>query len=171
MKLNKNSNLSKIYRWFYNQYNMPSNLCLYFWKLVFMFVFILPSAILSLPYIVYKKFGRNSHDLLFGLFGWVLLWLVFCVLTALSSLFIHYEEHPLILSISVIGWVATAVFSLAGLAVFFVNLRDEYIEKRAWGYQEEKRPNIISEFIKAKRNKYCPQITWEDELKPQTKTN
>ena len=27
--------------------------------------------------------------------------------------------------------------------------------------QEEKKPSIVIEFVKAKYNKYCPQIDWE----------
>jgi len=169
MKLNKNSNLSKIYRWFYNQCNMPSNLCLYFWKLVFMFVFILPSAILSLPYTVYEKFNKNSHNPILGLFGWFLLYLAFCVLAALSSIFVSYNKDSLMFDSSMTGWLVIIVFLVVRFRFYIIYLRDRYIKKRASNHKEHS--NIILEFVKAKQNNVCPQITWEDELKPQTKTN
>ena len=165
MNLNRNSNLSKIYRWFYNEWRMPSNLCPYFWKLVLMFVLILPSAILSLPHTAYQKFDRDSHNPIFGLFGWGVLWIVFCVLVAISSLFIHYDKHSFMLCSSVTGWMTMMLLSLTGLVLSIIHLREKYIEKRAQNHCEEEPSNIISEFIKAKRNKYCPQITWKDEPK------
>jgi acyl-homoserine lactone acylase PvdQ len=52
MKLNINSTSAQLYRWFYATEQMPQSLCPYFWKLVLMWVFILPYTILSLPVIL-----------------------------------------------------------------------------------------------------------------------
>ena len=52
MKLNINSTSAQLYRWFYATTTMPQSLCPYFWKLVIMWLLILPYSILSLPVIL-----------------------------------------------------------------------------------------------------------------------
>jgi hypothetical protein len=82
MNLNQNSIPAKLYRWFYqkNQYEMPTNLCPYFWQLVVMWIFILPCALLSLPANIFYFFSKDSeyeakeNNWLFGIILWIVLY-------------------------------------------------------------------------------------------------
>jgi hypothetical protein len=62
MELNLNSLTAKLYRWFYNQYEMPNSLCPYFWKMIIMYVFIIPYSIISLPQIIFELITKERSE-------------------------------------------------------------------------------------------------------------
>jgi hypothetical protein len=78
---------------------------------------------------------------------------------------------------SIVFWLFLIVVALYhGIKRLFIRIKEGgklYDERgfRYYGYDseghriyyKEKKPNILAEFIKAKYNKYCPKIEWNDE--------
>jgi apolipoprotein N-acyltransferase len=66
-----------------------------------------------------------------------------------------------------IGWLAAIIFGSIALFKWikekWENRHVKYDENgyRIWTKPEAKQPSIITEFIKAKYNKYCPKIDWD----------
>lgn len=160
MELKENSVLSKIYRWFYGLNYMPNNLCEYFWRLVFMFVFIMPSAILSFPYNIIQYVSNkrsnfklpNNNTPLNGVVIWFGLLLISCILVAISLFFNTYETGSNLDTMSKIGIALLVGGSLLFIVIGIVNLIHSNVTSKS---------NIVVEFVKAKKNKYCPKIDWK----------
>lgn len=72
-----------------------------------------------------------------------------------------------VLGVGFIGWLATIVFGAIFLFKWtkqkWENRNVKYDEDgyRIWTKPEVKQPSIITEFVKAKYNKYCPKIDWD----------
>jgi len=162
MNLNQNSISAKLYRWFYDKakHQMPTNLCPYFWKLMIMWIFIIPSAILSLPSNIYFSFDKRhygqskTNNPWIGLVFWGLLFIIQCIIIALSFFFVSYEEDSYFHISGFMGFVF--ILTIIGILIIFWY---ETVFKNK--EEKEKKPNIILEFIKAKYNKLCPRITWD----------
>ena len=184
MKLNHNSLSARLYRWFYITDHMPPTLCPYFWKLVLMWILILPYSFLCLPLIIVKQDEEILEWRVRPIFGVVLYGVVFVTFLALFPLtyFIWglFEVKSVFLQWQVAGmliWVIIIVYAIVWAIVKLNSRRKlarrrrqlEYIWNDKGDYvlnpdyvHYEPRPNIIVEFIKAKYNKYCPKIDWED---------
>jgi hypothetical protein len=175
MKLSKNSISAKLYQWFYLTNNLPNNLCPYFWKLLLMYVLIIPYFIVSLPclisdykeYFDSKKYYWQSFNERFfvGLAFYFILFIIFLMLTALSHIFINYTKDSLFFYFSMVGFC----FWLLGIVFLIIHLITSISNKIKYRRNlindddddNEKKPNIVIEFIKAKYNNYCPKIDWE----------
>jgi hypothetical protein len=175
MKLNINSVSARLYRWFYSTHKMPENLCPYFWKLVLMWVFILPYSLLSLPTIIMdwkesdiKTTGERMGT---GVVAWLILFILICMLSVFGVFFMKFpnEKSPwwTMLTIGLICWGATIVIASLELIKFSIkkwkNRHIKYDKDgyRIWEPVKEKQDSIIIEFVKAKSNKYCPRIDWK----------
>jgi glucan phosphoethanolaminetransferase (alkaline phosphatase superfamily) len=174
MKLNINSKTAQLYRWFYGTSRMPESLCPYFWKLALMWFFIVPYTILSLPVILmdlkdpeHRTTGERAG---FGFIIWFILFMLICMLSWIGVFFAEPVKDSVwmyILSIGLLGWVAAIIFG--GIALFkwskekWENRHIKYDSDgyRIWDEPIEKQPSIITEFVKAKYNKYCPKIDWK----------
>jgi hypothetical protein len=138
---------------------LPPNLCPYFWKLVLAIV-TLPITVFSFPFTNNRSFGDR-----FGNFFAI----VFCELfTAAVGLLVS----------SLFGWVDPngpvnlknlGIANVVGLSVFAIVAVVGYIghlisskKENSKSIVKEKKPSIIIEYIKAKKNKHCPMIEWED---------
>lgn len=189
MKANKNGVNARLYRWFYMKKDMPNTLCPYFWKLVIMWIFILPVSILCLPMTISNKITGDSDSqkidewfpriianlLLYGIFYFAIA-MVFSISYFVWGIF---PEKTFYRSFQLAGFMGWGVSIIAGIALGITYVITKTREKKArrarqyiWDengdyvlnpeYVEyEPRPNIIIEFIKAKYNKYCPKIDWE----------
>jgi hypothetical protein len=173
MKLNINSTSAQLYRWFYATQQMPESLCPYFWKLVLMWVFIVPYTILSLPVILMDRkdlerrtTGERAGT---GVIIWFILFMLISMLSWIGLFFVTPVKDSAymdILAAGGIGWLFSIVI---GALEGYKALKDwnyrrkiKYNEDgyRIWDEPTEKHPSIIKEFIKAKYNKYCPKIDW-----------
>ena len=157
MNLDKNSNLARLYRWFYCTDDMPGNLCAYFWRLVIMIILVVPSFIVSLPYVIvsyFKEEADNENNILVGIFIYIGLYLLFALGVSVSFIFINYEKDSFMYITSFIG-IAVVVSTILALSLSY---RDKYLRRRK---TKKKDPNLIKEFIRAKKNKYCPRIDWD----------
>lgn len=183
MNLNFNSLSARLYRWFYNKEVMPDNLCPYFWKLVLMWLLILPYVGLTLPVQITTKFRQKSIS------ETIAYTTIFTIITFLSGVILILPIYMIIgsgnrmidtfLPGSLIAWGAILSFGLVSFIAYLVEkykerkngnkMYDEYGEV-FYGYDSSgfriyyptKKPNILFEFVKAKYNKYCPKITWNN---------
>lgn len=174
MKLNINSISANLYRWFYATSKMPQTLCPYFWKLILMWVFILPYTILSLPVILmarkdteHRSTGERAG---IGVIIWFILFMLGCMLSYVGLFWANPKKDTFFLftlTVGFIGWALTIIFSAVGLFKWtkekLENRHIRYDEDgyRIWDPVKEKQPSIIKEFVKAKYHKYCPKIDWK----------
>lgn len=160
MQLSSTSTSARLYKWFYDTSRLPSNLCPYFWKQLFMWLAIIPYSILCLPTILIERFKRGpAHESrIVGSIGiYMILFLAFTVGVFAADFYFHFKVGTAWHSFSGVGFFVSAVLlMLATFAVCAVTL-DKVIDSEV--------SNVTSEFIKAKYNKYCPQIEWKEAKK------
>ena len=166
MKLNKNSISAKLFRWFYETKELPTNLCPYFWKLVVAYLFAIPLFIISLPYVIINKpsliesFGNRIWG---GFIYWVMLFVLIATLSPIMLFWYTPVKDSLLISLIGCGFLLWVVGLLFG-AIKFIQYLNEKSLKRIWQSEnlqkKEKRTNIIVEMVKATYYKYCPKIDW-----------
>jgi hypothetical protein len=179
MKLNLNSTIAKLYRWVFATSEMPKSLCPYFWKLFLMWVILIPYTILSAPYMVMNRKRRfdgelergtdflekpGSGFLIYGALG-LLLMMIFSI----SIFWIKFPDDSLPETFQIIGIMLWCVVIISGLVYLFKTLKEKWNNRnirydengyRIWEPVEPKSDPVISTFIKATYNKYCPRIEW-----------
>jgi len=67
MNLSSTTLVARLYRWFYNQDKMPTNLCPYFWRLVLMWILIIPLSLLSFIGLFLTRFDKTTWGERIGL--------------------------------------------------------------------------------------------------------
>jgi hypothetical protein len=161
MKASTNSWHARLYKWTYDS-ELSSSLCPYFWKILIAVLWFIPSVILSIPIIVLDKVQKSTVTLdpqernILGFVIWLLS--IGCtialigVITMFGAIFGLVAWNSLSMAVALLICVAMPV-----LFIMCLIRRSEY--------RSEKKPNIFTEFIKAKYNNYCPKIDWKDEAK------
>lgn len=179
MTLDQNSTTVKLYKWFYgvseNQ-GLPNNLCPYFWKVVLMYLTIIPYTVFSIPVVIYdlldKQYtnGDRSVGARLGISAgvYIAIWFATCAITSIIGLFVHIEPKTFWEFCQFMGYMIWAATIIAG-TIHGVDCLREYITKddsyfdqnqKKWVTKKAK-VNMTAEFIKAKYNKYCPKIDWK----------
>jgi hypothetical protein len=169
MTLNLDSVSARLYRWFYDKEQMPDNLCPYFWKLVLMWLMILPYMVVTLPVQIRTKFRQKPIDETIAYTIGVYILLAMLVIYSILPIHLFFGVDGWFIDGALPGsaglWTVTIALGIFGLIEF---LRKKYKKSKrmydSYGrkiYYPIKKPNIIVEFIKAKYNKYCPKITWD----------
>lgn len=182
MTLNLDSVSARLYRWFYDKEQMPDNLCPYFWKLVLMWLMILPYMVVTLPVQIRTKFRQKPIDETIAYTIAAYLLLAMLVIYSILPIHLFFGVDGWFIDGALPGsaglWAVTIALSIYGLIDFLYKkfkkskwskkMYDEYghvyYGYDSYGrkiYYPIKKPNIIVEFIKAKYNKYCPKITWD----------
>lgn len=157
MKIKRTSWHAKFYKAIYVANTLPTNLCPYFWKLVL--------AVITLPITSVSFLGRCRS------FGDRFAWLV-------AAFFIELVIFAVGLPFSIwlgfisadnqINWhdffIANGMGIAGCAAIALIGYLCEMLSKRNYktAKVKEKQPNILVEFVKAKKNKHCPMIEWED---------
>ena len=169
MKLNKNSFSPKFYKWFYETSILPTNFCPYFKKLLLAWVlvalFAVPAMVLLIPTLFIGIFVKDALNMLkknkfgailAGFLMYVVLLVLMCIVLFFLVVFgvMQYVEGSDMAELQMLG----CFFSLLGFGAGIVYLAKYLGELKR---TKVKQPNILSEFIKAKYNKYCPKIDWE----------
>lgn len=151
MKLNINSRSARLYRWFYGSKDMPQNLCLYFWKLVTMYVFLLPFTIVTLPYMIIFSKGEPEPEpdiflrIIFSLSMWFIMFICIVMMSPILLLFgetINGSYKNLFIGAFIMYLFVGVLFLNAGISKL------------------KNRSCIITEYVKAKFYKFCPKIDW-----------
>ncbi len=152
---------------------MPQNLCPYFWKLVFMYIFIIPYSIIVLPSIIMKDPDGNDVRFATSIIIWMAISLGFLAIYAPITWMIWGlgPKDTLFGSLQFGGfmiWVVGIVLLGIWGAITYANRKKN--QKYIWSedeYEYIENPNyrpsfftITKEFIKAKYNRYCPKIDW-----------
>ena len=171
MKLDKNSRAARLYRWFYcvNEYNMPKSLCPYAWKLLLMWILIVPYTLFSLPFQIKNKFQTEPIPLVLKSAFAINCFILIASLMALglstlafgmpdSLLMQNLANAGLFLSLSVGVNICVIILLVIGMRAIDVLSQYIYTSKRT---PRESQASVVKEFIKAKINKYCPKIDWE----------
>jgi hypothetical protein len=179
MKLNSNSISSKLYRWFYGTNDLPNNLCPYFWKLVFAWFIVIPYSLFCVPFILMELFDKNykftdnstGKRIGYSLLTYSLLFFVGCMLSSIVWFFIQPEKGSFYNFMGALGfllWVASIIIGVVegykAYKEWNYNRKIKYDENgyRIWNQPKEEKTYLVVEFVKAKYNKYCPKIEWND---------
>ena len=174
MKLSKNSWHARLNTYIFGEYYTRSVdcLCPYFWGTIL--------AILCLPlwlighgigYIIenFPETGWHAPKLnmsydtkqkIGNIVGYG--FLVFIAVIAIIGLTMAIIEYGII---HVVFWIGIGIGFICGFIVFasaMFWIKEKYDDWRS-DHPKEHKPNLLVEFIKAKKNKHCPLITWEEE--------
>lgn len=180
MKLNSNSISSKLYRWFYGTNVLPNNLCPYFWKLVLAWLVLIPYSLVCLPSIIMeiadKDYRYNDVStgkrIGIGALAYILIFFVGCMLSSIGWFFVLPTKdsfYGFVGTVGILLWVAVIVVSVIegfkALKEWNYNRKIKYDENgwRIYDSHKEEKTYLVVEFVKAKYNKYCPKIEWNDD--------
>jgi len=180
MKLNANSLNAKLYCWFYGvgSYQLPNNLCPYFWKLVLAWILVLPYGLLCTPFILthelFSKSYRNGDNKFGERIGistimYMMLFVLFALGVAVGALFTTYVKGGLFYKVlpgGILFWLLFFCVGIYhGIKALVEKLREtkKVYDENGYRIYPEKKPNLAVEFVKAKYNRYCPKITWTTE--------
>lgn len=103
------------------------------------------------------------------LYFWQVVWSVLtttvavCIMTILAALFLYMMAMPVLAFLGVVtpgGYICVILWVVVLAGIFEDQIKNKY---RDWQFREKKErkesePNILSEWIKAKKNKVCPTI-------------
>ena len=168
MNLNYNSVSSKIYRDFYNTQVMPESLCPYFWALLLA----IPVSIILAPFhlpgrVISNKLVENSNFFiksLCGIIAYILIFSILSIIVFILSAFTVFYKGSLLYDMYTIGllWIFSLIVFIIVAVIFELVDRIKYARRFNKSTRNTESDNIIKEFIKAKYNKHCPKITWNE---------
>jgi hypothetical protein len=113
-------------------------------------------AIITLPRLIWGEYykNRDSIELISISSIWIGLWLVYAYIygayDVFSGKFFRSKEAGVAGAIFLIFTLIAIIFGIAFLY--------DFIKKK----RKNKKPSILREFIKAKKERYCPKIEWEE---------
>jgi hypothetical protein len=142
---------------------MPESLCPYFWKLLFMWVFIIPYSVVVIPVTpITKKDSFSDTYTMFERFWaslliWSMAFTMICMVAPIPLFFVDKLNRMMgvIAATGLIGWGLLVIITIVKLIVYSAE------KARDRRYNIQRQDSIIKEFVKAKYNKDCPKITWE----------
>lgn len=162
MKASRKSLHAWLYKFTYTS-DLPKNLCPYFWKLLWAIVVFIPNAIIQLSARIVDLFEKSKyghdcrefrHD---GGFAWCIGILIGIYIDStyhwIRAMIRCYSYDQ---ALANTGMVANMLIFL-GLLLILGAMREENSS-----IKKAKKPSIIGEFIRAKYNKICPKIDWEE---------
>lgn len=158
MKLNKNSWLAKYVLWFTLRNNLPKDLCSYFWTSLstvilapLMLLVWIPEIIISYVFSeeIYDWEDRGNKTFAFYFISGIVF-----------TLGVLIYKWPII-TISIILGLAILIFAIVKMVRYFQDRKYDNLQHDERG-RVIRKPNIIVEFVKAKKKKYCPIIEWEE---------
>lgn len=161
MKLNKERLDIRMYTWIYTttKYDLPNNLCSFFWLYLLMWplalihiTFLLPSVLLE----IYNKENLSiSNRLATSFFSYVLMLFLTSMIYGPIAYFLGYidRKNPWFIMGEALWF--TGIVLVIGFGIY--KLQKWISSKKV---KKEKTPSIIVEYIKAKKDKYCPKIDW-----------
>lgn len=148
MTLKKSSWYYKLvnYMWEYTTYSF----CKFFWILVLSILLIVPFYIFALPTFIISYFSKEKLLLwmraVVGFFTYIALWMIF------SMIFVWFNRSIVnINSAAIVGYCLSLLILLIYLKEIWSNIH--------W---KSNKPSLFSTYIKAKKQKICPIIKWED---------
>lgn len=182
MKLKTNSLNAKLYCWFYgkDKYNLPNNLCPYFWKLVLAWVLVAPYSLFCTLYILTYEVFDNKYEngdhktgerLGISVLFYGIIFILFLMINVIVRVFVDYDPNSNfsnLLGPGIMIWVIVICVGVyEGVNALVKHIKQSRIKYDKDGYRiypeaKEKKPNLIIEFVRAKYGKYCPKIDWKE---------
>ncbi|QQG32184.1 hypothetical protein CkP1_0107 [Citrobacter phage CkP1] len=152
MNINENAWHVKVYDFFYSRFDRPKSLCPYFWKTF-------GAVLFSVAIIVWFAF-------MFTFLGYTLI-----IDSGISTFGIFTYPISFLIGATIIAVIMGVGF---GAVYLFFKLKDKIkdaLYKRRWNKINAKcspdyvepEPNLLVEFIKAKKEKICPTIKFTKE--------
>lgn len=157
MQLNENSWHARLYKVMHEYPKLPENLCNYFWKLV-LIVLTLPLYFPGLLIRIRKdtRDTTRGSGLIVG--GLIINAILFSLSACVYS--IHTEKNlSLLLSIIIVFIGIPAAIALLLAVVYLIDSGVKEIQNKK--QDENSIVKITSEYIKAKKENYCPRIEWK----------
>ncbi|AKU43750.1 membrane protein [Citrobacter phage Merlin] len=159
MNINEKSWHCRLHDFAFDKYSRPRSLCPYFWKVVF------------------ALFGMTSLIVLlsiaFTLVGWELAagWLAKIGITSVWAIGASGFTIGAVGILSLVGVVFGTLFGLAKLKDLIEDkIKERNYEKYIQELEARKDPNyvppkksILMEFIRARKEKFCPSLTFTEE--------
>jgi len=164
MIANKNAWHAKLYKFTYKS-ELPKNLCPYFWKFVASVILYIPNLIMQLPMLIVLLFDKDNTNTKCNerrLYSGVI---YLCTAILLIYGFVTFHWIKMVFncySYNVGAATGGGIIHLFLFGVAMFSLFDHIKTSMSSKKEEEKTPNLIVEFVKAKYNKYCPQIEWKE---------
>lgn len=161
MKLPKRSWHFKLYSLHYGETPYPSNLCPYFWKVIWALIVFIPLQLISLPGHIWNKIENGTTDWRdgfqennsfikgIGVYG------IAMILCSIVNFWLC------ITGIWNIDYGVNEIFAVLGALVQSILLIVLIVWIIKKTMNKSSKPNILTEFVKAKYNKYCPKIDWD----------
>lgn len=165
MKLNKNSISSKVYKYFYNKKTLPDNLCPYFWKLVLAYLITIIFAPFHVIPLCSKQYREDfKENLFFTIQILIVIFIISAIFNPLLLIWTIPTKQSLLSTYISIGIAVDGTIIFILFCYFITKLIDliKSISYKRVVTDKVKTDNILISFIKAKYNKYCPQIEWTD---------
>lgn len=156
MKLNKNSIGVKIYQYVWGE-DLPNNLCNYFWKSILAYMLVPLVTIFQIMYypaslipVVKDEIGvdRFSERLtgLLAIFAGIIM---FSSGVFVSSAWVTYQSKTVMFHFYALGCIITLFTAFATVVLLVLK-------------STNRKENVVKEYIKAKKGRYCPKIEWID---------
>lgn len=152
---------ARIYKWFYDVKRPPDDFCKYARNVLFMYIMLIPYVLFCWPGFILRLFSED-RDLAYGptffisvvmyiLMGVVFLLLAFPVLLCINGWMFDNEGFwGAVFASGLVFWISIIV-ALIISAIIKLN------QTVTVGMPSS---TILGDFIKAKKNKYCPRIQW-----------
>jgi cytochrome c biogenesis protein CcdA len=136
-------------------------LCPYFWgtilALIALPIVLIGKGIDKIPHVNFPHVNDERRRQLGSIGAYVFIGLLsFFVSAIITLMLIKYGLITVLFWVGVIGGVFGSLIGLVFLGAF---LKQEYDDWRN-EHPKQDRPNLLLEFIKAKKNKHCPLVNW-----------
>lgn len=163
-----------IYRWFYGLelYELPQNLCPYFWKSVLMYLTIIPYSIFCLPVIIWEIFDKpyknGGKKMAYSFAIYVAGFILTALCASIGLFFFQYTKDGFLSAMSSIGLMLWAISICVGIWTLLGYLKNKAFKSKI-KWDEEKRevvkytpaPAAFLEMVSATYHKYCPELKWK----------
>jgi uncharacterized Tic20 family protein len=176
--LKRNGISATIYRWFYGLelYELPKNLCPYFWKSVLMYLIIIPYIVLCLPICIWEIFDKSykhgdrvcGERIAYSILFYIGCIMLIALLSSVGWLFVNYTIGSFFYVMGQAGitfWILGLGFGIWRLVRYIKN--KAFKSKHIWNEEKGEYVNytptmaIIIEMITATYHKYCPELKWK----------
>lgn len=164
MKLSKSSWHARLYKFFIGWRNPPKSICPYFWSIVGLLIICIPIIIFSTLGYLFDKYLLKEDSYEYN--GWlsgdaivmafVANFLGTILFTAIRPIFMGLHITSLWSAFAVAIYIVIIVLISA---YFIVEYRENRPMKPA---KLPKEPSLFKIWFKAKKEKVCPRIDWED---------
>ena len=169
MNLNRNSWYAQLYMHTYSTCFLPNNLCAFFWKMLLAVILLPITWVLLIPSFIFSKERPdkigNKVLISFGLniVGLLVYGLTFLQNKKDGSIHWYYPALGILmlLGVGIVIYIFVRLCSLISETSLWQSIASTF-RRQSSSYKEPKTW-IVTEFIKAKKNKYCPKITWHVE--------